>query len=449
MKSIRIFLVVMLLAIMILTVFLAALHGYKSSMAEVQQLFDFELADKAHLLAITGNSRSAKGEAVSVSDQYAFQVWQDSEIIQRSDNTPLTAITNLEGGYHDINFNNYRWRTYTWFDPAHNRSAITAERIDVRNALVDGIILKPVLPIVAALPVAGLLIWLTVGYGLAPLRNLANHLRSRRAEDLRPIPATRQPLELMQVITSTNDLFSRLEASFARERQFASDAAHELRTPISALKVHLHNISKDLPAGHHDLVQLEAAADRMGNLVEQILALHRTAPDQYMTRFRELDLYQLVQAVIISTYSGFEERNLQLELTGELALMSGDQFALEALVKNLLDNACKYTPVGGHVCVSVSADSAGTRLQIEDSGTGVPEEQYHRIFDRFYRVGGDQHQSGVVGCGLGLAIVKHIADLHSASIDLQSSSFESGLSIAILFPHGFLPESIVSRNKGA
>jgi len=430
------FLVVMLLAIMILTVFLAVLHGYRSSMAEVQQLFDTELVDKAHLLAITGNGRSAKGEVVSVSDQYAFQVWQDGEILQRSDNTPLTAISSLEDGYQDTNFNNYRWRTYTWFDPAHNRRAITAERIDVRTALVDGIILKPVLPIVAALPVAGLLIWLIVGYGLAPLRNLADHLRSRRAEDLRPIPATRQPLELKQVITSTNDLFSRLEASFAREKQFASDAAHELRTPISALKVHLHNISKDLPAGNHDLVQLEAAADRMGNLVEQILALHRTAPDQYMARFSELDLYQLVQEIIISTYSGFEEKNIQLELTGSHAILSCDQFALETLVKNLLDNACKYTPAGGHVRVSVAADSVGARLQIEDSGPGVPAAHYHRIFDRFYREGGDQHQSGVIGCGLGLAIVKHIADLHGAAIDLQRSSFESGLSISILFPHG-------------
>ena len=442
------FLVVMLLAIMTLTVFLSALHGYQSSMAEVQQLFDSALAEKARLLAITGNGRSVKGEVVSVADQYAFQVWQDGDILQRSDNTPLTAISNLEAGYQDTNFSNYRWRTYTWFDPAINRRSITAERIDVRNALVEGIILKPVLPIVAALPVAGLLIWLIVGYGLAPLRNLADHLRSRRAEDLRSIPASRQPLELKQVVTSTNDLFRRLDASFAREKQFASDAAHELRTPISALKVHLHNISQDLPAGNHDLVQLEAAADRMGNLVEQILALHRTAPDQYMARFSELDLYQLVQEVIISTYSGFEDKNIQLELTGSHAILSGDQFALETLVKNLLDNACKYTPAGGYVRVSVAADSVGARMRIEDSGPGVPEAHYQRIFDRFYREGGDQHQSGVIGCGLGLAIVKHIADLHGASIDLQRSSFESGLSISIVFPHTPRPGYGAGHNNG-
>jgi len=436
------------MAIMTLTFFLSALHGYKSSMAEVQRLFDSELAEKARLLAITGNGRSVRGEVVNVSEVYAFQVWQDGDILQRSDNTPLIAISNLEEGYQDANFNSYRWRTFTWFDPVHNRRAVAAERIDIRNSLAEGIILKPVLPIVAALPAAGLLIWLVVGYGLSPLRNLADHLRSRRAEDLRPIQVTRQPLELMQVIASTNDLFSRLEASFAREKRFAADAAHELRTPISALKVHLHNISKDLPPGNHDLVQLEAAVDRMGNLVDQILALHRTAPDQYMAQFREIDLYRLVQEVIISMYSGFEEKNIQLELTGEPAIMSGDHFALEALVKNLLDNACKYTPAGGNVRVAVSADSAGTGLQVEDSGPGVPEEKYHRIFDRFYRVGGDRHHSGVIGCGLGLAIVRHIADLHGALIDLRRSSFESGLSISVLFPHAAGDEPVVDGKNG-
>jgi len=445
-KSIRIFLVVVLLAIMTLTVFVAALHGYKSSAKEVQQLFDSELADRARLLAVTGNGGSVTGEVVSVSKQYAFQVWRDGELLQRSDNTPLLPITNLEEGYRDVNFNSYRWRTFTWFDPARNRRAITAERIDIRNALAEGIILESVLPVVAILPVAGLLIWLVVGYGLAPLRNLAEQLRSRRAEDLRQIPETQQPVELMQVITTTNDLLGRLEASFAREKQFASDAAHELRTPISALKVHLHNLSKDLPAGNHDMAQLQAAADRMGNLVEQILVLYRTAPDQYMARFRKLDLYQLVQEVIISIYPEFERKQLQLELTGECAIMRGDQFALETLVKNLLDNACKYTPAGGDVRVSVSAGSDATRLLVEDSGSGVPPAQYQRIFDRFYREGGDQHRSDVVGCGLGLAIVKHIAELHEAAIDVRESSFKTGLAVSVVFPHGAGP---LSKASGA
>ena len=426
----------MLMAIMTLTVFLSALQGYRSSIAEVQQFFDSELQERARMLAIAGSGHKVESETYAISDQYAFQVWQDGSLLQRSSNTPTTMISNLHGGYQDTNFGSYRWRTYTWIDTSQDRDrrAVTAERIDIRNMLAERIIMKSVMPVIVTLPVAGLLIWLIVGYGLAPLRNLAAHLGNRRAEDLKPIPETRQPVELMQVITSTNDLFSRLEASFSREKRFASDAAHELRTPISALKVHLHNMSKNVSPGDHDLVQLEAATDRMGSVVEQILALHRTAPDQYLSRFCEVDLYQLVQQVIISMYDEFEQRDIQLELTGEHALMSGDRFALETLVKNLLDNACKYTPAGGHVLLSVDMADAGVRLQVEDSGPGVSEELYERIFDRFYRAHGDRHQSDVVGCGLGLAIVRHIADIHGASIKLEKSSFESGLCVSVWFP---------------
>jgi two-component system sensor histidine kinase QseC len=432
----------MLMAIMTLTVFLSALQGYRSSIAEIQHLFDLELQGQARLLVIAGSGHTVEPETYAISNQYAFQVWQDGSLLQRSSNTPMTAISNLDSGYQDTNFGSHRWRTYTWIDASQDRRTVTAERIDIRNVLAERIIMKSVVPVIVSLPVAGLLIWLVVGYGLAPLRNLAAHLGSRRAEDLKPIPETRQPVELMQVITSTNDLFSRLEASFSREKRFAADAAHELRTPISALKVHLHNMSKNVSPGDHDLVQLEAATDRMGSVVEQILALHRTAPDQYVARFREVDLYQLVQQVIITMYSEFERRDIQLELTGERALLSGDRFALETLVKNLLGNACKYTPLGGDVLLSVEMTDAGVRLQVEDSGPGVSEELYQRIFDRFYRAGGDRHQSGVVGCGLGLAIVRHIADIHGASIELGESSFESGLCVSVWFP------AIVDRESG-
>jgi two-component system sensor histidine kinase QseC len=424
----------MLLAIMTLVIFLSALHGYRSSMEEVQHLFDSKLADRARLLAITWNGQSPDEGITGITGHDAFQIWENGKLMQYSENMPATAIGELKAGFQDRNFSGYRWRTYAWSDDNRNRWAIAAERIDTRIALAEGIITKSVLPVVLALPVAGLLIWIVVGYGLSPLRKLATHLRTRRADDLSPLSPDRQPVELAQVITSTNDLLNRLEASFTREKRFASDAAHELRTPISALKVHLHNIAQGLPAGDHNLVQLQAAVDRMGNLVDQILALYRTSPDQYMAQFKELDLYSLVQQVIVSMYDDFDDKRIQLELDGDSARMYGDRFALETLVKNLLDNACKYTPVGGHIHIAVSRDEAGANLCIEDSGPGIPEDQYQRIFDRFYRLGGDQHDSHVIGCGLGLAIVRHIVRLHSARIELRRSSFATGLGVSIFFP---------------
>jgi two-component system sensor histidine kinase QseC len=431
-KSIRFFLVVVLLATMTLIIFLSALHGYRSSMMEVKALLDAEIANRTRLLGITGSKQKPDVTVISVSEADAFQVWHDDRLIQRSDNTPLTPIATA-AGFQDRNFSGYRWRTYTWIGGDGLR-AITAERIDVRNALAENIIMKSVLPVIIALPLAGILIWLIVGYGLSPLRSLANHLHQRRADDLHPIPADKLPVELLQVVSSANELLSRLDASFSRERQFASDAAHELRTPICALKVHLHNIRHNLPDGNPEYTHLVAATDRMDNLVEQILLLYRTSPDHYATKLKELDLYALVQEVITTMYPEFERRNIQLELVGGPENLAGDHFALSTLLKNLLDNACKYTPEGGQVRVTVGADREGIMLRVEDSGPGIPADQYQRIFDRFYRVDGDQHASDVIGCGLGLAIVRHITELHGASITAGPSSLDSGLSMTLVFP---------------
>jgi two-component system sensor histidine kinase QseC len=432
--SIRIFLVVALLATMTLTVFISALHGYRASMSEAQTLFDTKLADAAQLLAIMHGHDLPDNDRHDTARQFAFQVWDDGVLRQHSENAPLTPMAPLVAGYDHHNFGSYRWRTYVLPDPPTRRWIITAERVDVRNELAENVILKSVVPVVIALPLAGLLIWFVVGHGLAPLRRLADHLRDKKADDLGPLPLDEQPRELMQVVTSVNDLLRRLDASFQREKRFAADAAHELRTPLSAMKIHLHNLARDLPEHNHNLQRLETATSRMQNVIEQVLALHRTAPDAFMLRFTPVDLHALAQEYMARKYAQFEARQQQLELDGERACVAGDRFALETLLQNLLDNACKYTPPGGRIQVSVRQAGERVVLRVQDSGPGIPAEQYERIFDRFYRLDGDQHASGVIGCGLGLSIVRHIAELHHANITVGESAFASGLSVSVSFP---------------
>lgn len=435
MNSIRIFLVVALLATMTLTVFLSSLHGYRASMAEAQTLFDTKLADAAQLLAVTRGSTGPGATTVrDTAPRFAFQIWEGGELREHSASAPQDPIADLAPGFGYRNFGSYRWRTYVLADPKALRWILTAERIDTRNELAEGIILKSVVPVVLALPLAGLLIWFVVGYGLAPLRRLADRLRDKRADDLGPLPREEQPQELMQVITSINDLLRRLDASFRREKHFAADAAHELRTPLSAMKIHLHNLALDLPEDNENLRELETATSRMQNVVEQILALYRTAPDEIMVRFEPVDLHALAQDYIARRYFQFESRQQQLELEGAPACVAGDRFALETLLRNLLDNASKYTPKGGNVRVTVRGEGERVILLVEDSGPGIPVDQHERIFDRFYRLGGDQHASGVIGCGLGLSIVRHIADLHRATIALGTSASCGGLSVTVVFP---------------
>ena len=172
----------------------------------------------------------------------------------------------------------------------------------------------------------------------------------------------------------------------------------------------------------------------MEHLVEQILSLYRTTPDQYMANFEYLNLYEITQQSIAQQYSTFETKDQQIELFGNSAWLQCDRFTIETLLNNLISNASKYTPEHGQIEISISEDDDYIRLKIEDSGPGIPEDKYHRVFDRFYRLDGDQHDSDIEGCGLGLSIVQHIVQLHHGEIQLSHSKFPTGLAITVAFP---------------
>ncbi len=437
MKSIRTFLVIVLLSTMTLIIFIAALRGYRSSMQQTELLFDGQLQDIADLL---DELKKKKSTAISIpgtdtpESTIAFQIWGNGVLSQRSANAPEAPIAPFEPGYNENNFGGHRWRSLTRKAGPAEHWIIVAERADLRSRVAEEVILEAVMPIILGLPVAGLLIWAIVGYGTRPLSRLADELSTKAHDDMTPLRADQAPAELQQVILSTNDLLSRLTASFERERRFAADAAHELRTPISVLKVHLHNLAHELPPDNPNIGHLKHGIERMNHLVEQILTLYRTAPDQLTESFMALDLHSLAREVISQLYPGFAGKDQQIELVGSSSNMIGDRFALETLLQNLLTNAQKYTPNGGRILITVQPAPQGVTLQVEDSGPGIPADEYERVFERFHRVGGDRHTSDQPGCGLGLAIVKHIAELHHARINLGSSSFDDGLMVNIEFP---------------
>ncbi len=437
MKSIRLFLLLSLLATITLVNFVALLHGYQSSMEKAQSLFDSRLESTARLIA---SANSEQGIQQGIAEQQTpytyFQIWDSGgkQLLTRSRNAPGFVTGELSEGFHEVNFDSYRWRNFVYRDQHLNRWIVVAERIDIRYSLAEEVVLESLLPIVIAIPVAALIIWIAVGVGLKPLRQFADQVRGKRADDLSPIHLDKVPYELITVVSNTNALLGRLDDAFHREQRFASDAAHELRTPISVLKVHLHNLKQRLGEGDEDIALLKAGIERMGHLIEQILALYRTSPDQASARFERLDLYKLAQNVIAGDFVNFERKQQAISLEGESALVAGNRFALETLLQNLLSNANKYTPEGGEIRVSVRPHAESVELKVEDSGPGIPADQYPRVFERFYRVHGDRHDSGELGCGLGLTIVSHIVELHHGQIRLGPSSLGQGLAVTIQIP---------------
>ncbi|MBE9538770.1 MAG: sensor histidine kinase [Proteobacteria bacterium] len=431
MNSIRASLVTMLVAAFALTSFLAALNGYQSSVSETQKLMDAQLRHASAILERAGSMGEGNGGLAEYDSEFIYQAWLDGELIMSSLESPIYALESLKEGYRDANYAGYRWRILTR-RTASDHWYVVAERMDLRNALAEKVALESITPLLLWLPISALLIWVLVGWGLRPLRNLSRQINMKRSDDLEPIYEHEPPAELIQLIDSTNSLLARLSASFEREKHFAAHAAHELRTPLSVLKVHLHNLAEELPEQHPGLAHANAGVERMHHLVEQILDLNRTNPDIIQGMFKTIDLHSLAQRVTAAAWPAFSRKAQTISLDGEAVSMQGDESLLETLLQNLLDNASKYTPEAGEISVTVGERDGGAFLRVEDSGPGIPRSERAHVFDRFYRVGnnGDSESNG---SGLGLSIVQHIVQLHGARISLADSRYASGLSVTVEF----------------
>lgn len=432
MHSIRFFLVASILATLILFNFIAALQGYQSSMEEADELFDNQLQDIAEL--VVNLDTDAAVSAISLENDMMFQLWQGSHLLAASANAPGEAISDFVAGFNYVNFDGYRWRTLVQDDPATERWVVIAERTDLRFILAERVVLESVTPILLGIPLVGLLIWSIVSLGLRPLKTLSSELKGKQAHDLSPISHENSIKELEQVIESTNGFISRLSDVLEREKRFSADAAHELRTPISALKIQLHNLRDEIDPQNESYQQLQSGVERMQHLIEQLLSLYRTTPEKFAQNCHQLDLYAIVQEQIAQMYSSFEDKNQTLELVGDSAQIEGDQFALETMISNLLNNANKYTPVDGNILVRIEASPSEVVLIVADSGPGILPEDRLRIFDRFYRADFTTDATRQPGCGLGLTIVAHIAELHHARVDLEDSEFKTGSAFRITFP---------------
>ncbi len=438
MKSIRTYLVLAVAATLILVLFIALLKGYSASTKKAEILFDRELQDVAVLIAAANQDITPQGKGVEsqVDKTVFFQIWtDDKQLISASNNAPNQLETDLLEGYSNANFSHYRWRILTYRDRVLSRWIIVGERQDIRLTFAETMVLESMLPMIIAVLLSSLLVWFLVGKGLQPLHQLTTALRQKQPADLSEINMVNTPQELIPVVSSINSLFERLSGAFDRERQFSANAAHELRTPIAALKLHAENLQASSPEDDKDIGLLVAGAERMHYVTEQILALHRTIPDQAASAFQRLDLSRLVREEISSIYDLFELKNQDISLSGGKSSIQGNEFGLRTLIQNLLSNASKYTPDGGKITVLLETEPDGVILRVIDSGVGIPEEKRHDVFKRFYRLDDDRHDSGTLGCGLGLAIVQHIVTLHDATITLSDSDGASGLMVSVYFPN--------------
>jgi len=291
-------------------------------------------------------------------------------------------------------------------------------------------------PLLLALPIMAMLIWAVVGHALAPLQRVAQEVSMREPDSLYPIDDAGTPLEIQGLLSSLNKLFSRLRSVVRRERQFTADAAHELRTPLAALKTHLQ-VARARSAESSTPESLDQAlegVDRATHSVEQLLMLARADAQQTKALMNApVDLREIALGVVSSLSQQAFDRSIDLgvDLPGAVTVQ-GDATALHLMVGNLVDNAVRYTPMGGMVTVSAGSEQEEAWIEVRDDGVGVAVEEREKIFDRFHRGVGEQ-AAGAKGSGLGLSIVKRIIELHGARIVLGDGLDGKGLGVRVTF----------------
>ena len=303
------------------------------------------------------------------------------------------------------------------------------KREDLAGRIISGVIL----PQFAIIPLAVVLVYLGLSRGIAPLNRLQQRIRERRPGDLAPIGIFGVPEELRPVIAAFNDMMARLEQNLAAQQRFIADAAHQMRTPLTGLKMQteLALSETDPQQMRISLAQIAASADRAVHLINQLLALARAESGyEKVYVFEQVDLESLARRVTQENVRQALAKNIDIgfEGSGWPLLIDGSPVLLHELTSNLVDNAIKYTPRGGKVTVRVRAGTFAL-LEVEDSGIGIPAHERERVFERFYRVLGSEAH----GSGLGLPIVREIAELHKAGVRLQDNGSGPGTLAQVAF----------------
>ena len=416
----------------------AAAFTYHDAREEFDEVLDGHLAQAASLLLvqISHDLGELETEHAPLLHKYArrvaFQIWDKGQRLRlHSANAPQQPLTNAENGFSDSTVDGHRWRVFSTRDESGEFLIHVAERADVRDKLAQDIAGNLLLPLLLSLPLLAIVLWVAVARGLKPLATLTREVERREPENLAPLDASSAPREVMPLIERLNRLFERIAASLQKERRFTADAAHELRTPIAAIKAQAQVARAASTAAErsHALDNAILGCDRAAQLITQLLTLARVdALDSSVTE--PCQIRSIAAEVIAQLAPAALKKGVQLELLdGEEATVHGNPELLRVLLRNLLDNAIRHSPPETWVQVNISHEPGAICLSVSDNGPGITEQERARVLERFYRPLGTLAS----GSGLGLSIVKRIAEVHDAALQILPAQEGKGLLVQVCF----------------
>jgi signal transduction histidine kinase len=450
--SLRGRLVLLLVSLALLAALGIALASYRSVLRDTDEIFDYQLQQMALSLRDQGAVPEAQRTALADPTlDYVIQVWTSDGSVTYASHPNRRLPSSVTLGFANVEIEGRAWRIYSTL--ARDRVVRVAQPLAVRQSRAAATARRSVIPVLVAAPLIALAMWWLVSLSLAPLGRLTAAVRRRDTESLAPLDGTGLPSEIAPLVEAINALLARLGAALQAQRAFVADAAHELRSPLTALKLQLELVQRapDAASRADALRELSAGMERAQHLLGQLLALARAEPGGAQADRVSTDLAEVARQAAADTVPLAAAHGVELALDAPLAVpVHGDPAALRILARNLIDNAVRYAapaalapasasagdsdgaPASAQVQVRVTrtADAAHALLRVDDSGPGIPAEDRARVFDRFYRRDGSGDSTG---SGLGLAIVQAIAQRHGARIELGDAPL-GGLRVELRLP---------------
>lgn len=429
----------------------AAVVTWFDARHELDELLDGHLAQAAALLVAQqshadagheGDGDEGVDDAPSLhkyAPRVAFQIFHEGRLVLRSANAGLTPMSSNLRGYATVDHaDGTAWRVFGARGNEHDVQVFVAEQTNARDSILWAVLRSVFLPLVFALPVLALALWWGIRRGLAPVRQLSGLLASRQPQATDSVLLKDMPVEMVPMVDSLNGLLARIENMVAAERRFTADAAHELRTPLAGIRAQAQvalAAAGDSAQREHALLATLVGCDRATRVVDQLLTLARVeaAADSRTFSLPCVNLGELVRRVAADLVPTALVRQQSLEFEAQgTSSVAGDDTLLSLMVRNLIDNALRYSPDASTVLVSVSDEQGQTCLHVQDSGLGMTSQDMARLGERFFRVLGHDQP----GSGLGWSIVKRIAEVSGATLSVGRSDLLGGLAVTVSWTAG-------------
>ncbi|WP_184054767.1 ATP-binding protein [Paraburkholderia sp. MM5384-R2] len=423
---------------------ITALFIWRDARGELDELLDSHLAQAAALLVVQQTQSIDDDDAIDLrvphpyAPKVAFQIFHEGQAVVRSANAPTEPMIPIDReigqGFATVKIKGEAWRVFSVHGPREDARVYVGERIDSRTSILLAVLRGMLWPMAVALPLFALATWWAVREGVAPLKRLGRTIALRGPDDLAPVVMTQTPAEMSPVLDALNQLFERIHTVWETERRFTADAAHELRTPIAAIRTQAQVAlaETDDALRQHALRATLEGCDRATRLVNQLLVLSRLESGATL-ELTKVDLSALAQRVVAELAPTAITKRQSLEFNGARpCYVTGNEMLLAALVRNLVDNAIRYSPPGATVLIKTETDNDKAVLSVEDSGPGIADADRPRLGERFFRVSGTAES----GSGLGWSIVQRIVDLHAATVNVRRSKTLGGLEVEVWWHAG-------------